>query len=180
LVRGSGNILFEGVCGVCYDETYMEINILFDEGFEGCLDAGWLEGIARAALAAQGVRGDVEMGLVVTGQERIQELNRTYRGQDKPTDVLAFALLPECDTELGLSFTNPPDGVRHLGEVIISYPQAVRQAEEQRHSLEKEVAILVIHGVLHLLGYDHIKSDEAALMSAKEAEILKMVEAKLK
>jgi probable rRNA maturation factor len=158
----------------------MEINVLFDEGFEGCLDTGWLDGMARAALSTQGVGEDVEMGLVITGQEKIQELNRTYRGQDKPTDVLAFALLPESDTEPGLSFTAPPDGVRHLGEVIISYPQAVQQAEERHYSLKREVAILVIHGVLHLLGYDHIKSDEAALMSAKEAEILKMVEAKLK
>ena len=158
----------------------MEINVLFDEGFEGCLDAGWLEGIAQAVLAAQGIGEGVEMGLVITGQEKVHELNKTYRGQDKPTDVLAFALLPGSDTELGLSFTAPPDGVRHLGEVIISYPQAVQQAEEQHHSQKREVAILVIHGVLHLLGYDHIKSDEAVLMSAKEAEILKTVEAKLK
>lgn len=164
---------------MCYDENGMEIDVLFDEGFEGCLDTKWLEGIARAALAAQGIGDDVEMGLVITGQERIQELNKTYRGQDKPTDVLAFALLPETGAEPDLSFTAPPDGVKHLGEVIISYPQAVRQAEERQHSLKREVAILVIHGVLHLLGYDHIESDEAALMSGREAEILRIIEAGL-
>ena len=171
--------MFEGVCGVCYDETDMEINVLLDEGFDGCLDTGWLEGIARAALAAQGIGDDVEIGLVIASQQRVQELNRTYRGQDKPTDVLAFALLPETGVEPDLSFTAPPDGVKHLGEVIISYPQAVRQAEERQHSLKREVAILVIHGVLHLLGYDHIESDEAALMSGREAEILRIVEADL-
>jgi probable rRNA maturation factor len=158
----------------------MEINILFDKGFEDCLDAGWLEGIAAAVLAAQGIGEEAETGLVITGQEKIQELNRTYRGQDRPTDVLAFALLPESDTEKDLPFTAPPDGVKHLGEVIISYPQAIRQAEERQHPVEREIAILTIHGVLHLLGYDHIKSDEAAVMSAKEAEILKIVEAELK
>ncbi len=171
--------LFEGYSTLCYDEIHMEINVLFDEGFEDCLGAEWLQGIAGAVLVAQGIGDDVEMGLVIASQQRVQELNKTYRGKDKPTDVLAFALLPETDTEPDLSFTAPPDGVKHLGEVIISYPQAVRQAEEHQHSLKREVAILAIHGVLHLLGYDHIGSDEAALMSAKEAEILKVVEAEL-
>ena len=157
----------------------VEINVLFDEGLDGCLDTGWLEGIARAALAAQGIGDDVEMGLVIASQERVQELNRAYRGQDKPTDVLAFALLSETGAELDLSFTAPPDGVKHLGEVIINYPQAVRQAEERQHSPKREMTILVIHGTLHLLGYDHIEDDEAAVMSAKEAEILKTVEADL-
>ena len=165
---------------MCYDEMHMEINVLFDEGFDACLDTGWLESIAKAALAAQGVGEDVEMGLVIASQERVRELNKTYRGQDKPTDVLAFALLPESDTGQGLSFTTPPDGIKHLGEVIISYPQAVRQAGEHQHPVKKEIAILIIHGVLHLLGYDHIKSDEAVVMSAKEAEILKVVEVELK
>lgn len=157
----------------------MEIDILFDEGFEDCLDAGWLEGIATAALAAQGVEDDVEMGLVIASQEKVHQLNKTYRGQNKPTDVLSFALLPEADAESGSSFATPPDGVKHLGEVIISYPQTFIQAEEHGHSLKKEAAILVIHGVLHLLGYDHIEDDEADVMSAKEAEILKAVEAEL-
>jgi probable rRNA maturation factor len=158
----------------------MEIGILLDEGFEDCLDAGWLEGIARAVLTAQGAGEDAEMGLVITSQERVHELNKTYRGQDRPTDVLAFALRLESDAETDLPFTAPPDGVKHLGEVVISYPQAVRQAEEHQHPIKKEVAILVIHGVLHLLGYDHVKPGEAAAMSAREAEILKMVEVGLK
>lgn len=157
----------------------MEIDILFDEGLEDCLDAGWLEGIAAAALTAQGLGDDVEMGLVIASQERVHRLNRTYRGQDRPTDVLSFALLPEADAEPDSAFAAPPDGVKHLGEVIISYPQAVIQAEEHGHSVKREAAILVIHGVLHLLGYDHVEDDEAVVMSAKEAEILKAVEAEL-
>ena len=109
--------MFEGVCGVCYDEIDMAINVLFDEGSDACLDTGWLEGIDMAALAAQGIGDDVEMGLMIASQERMQELNRTYRGQDKPTDVLAFALLPETGAEPDLSFTAPPDEVKHLSLV---------------------------------------------------------------
>ena len=69
-----------------------------------------------------------------------------------------------------------PDGKLHLGEVIISYPQAVIQAEEHRHSVKKEVAILIIHGVLHLLGYDHDEPKRRRQMAAREAEILSNVE----
>ena len=74
------------------------------------------------------------------------------------------------------TFVAPPDRVLHLGEVIISYPQAVIQAEECQHSLKKELAILIIHGVLHLLGYDHDKPEPERKMRAREAEILSGIE----
>ena len=154
----------------------MEINILFDEGLEGCLDAAWVEGIVKQALITQGIRGDVEMGLVIASQQRVQELNKTYRGKDKPTDVLSFAMLPEPAAGQEAIFATPPDGITHLGEVIISYPQAVKQAEEHRHSIKREAAILIIHGVLHLLGYDHIEPEPASRMAAREAAILEIVE----
>jgi len=154
----------------------MEINILFDKGLEGCLDRGWLQGITEQALAAQGIGNDIEIGLVIASRERVQELNKTYLGRDEPTDVLAFAMLSESSTEQGLSFATPPDGIKHLGEVIIYYPQAVKQAEEHEHSIKKEMAILIIHGVLHLLGYDHGEPEPAHQMAAREAAILKIVE----
>jgi len=72
-------------------------------------------------------------------------------------------------------FVMPPDGVSHLGEVIISYPQAVAQAEEQRHSVQREIAILIIHGVLHLLGYEHDKPEEEKEMRALQEKILGQV-----
>jgi probable rRNA maturation factor len=154
----------------------MEINILFDAGLEDCLDAGWIQSIAEQALVAQGVGDDVEMGLVIASQQRVQELNKTYRGKDEPTDVLAFAMLPESSAEQESSFATPPDGMKHLGEVIIGYPQAVKQAEEHMHSIAREVAILIIHGVLHLLGYDHNEPEPAHQMAAREAAILDIVE----
>jgi probable rRNA maturation factor len=148
----------------------MEVDVSFDEGFEGCLDTDWLKGIAESTLAAEKIEGDTEMGLVIAGQQRVRQLNKSYRGKDSPTDVLAFAMLSKPEEET--PFTAPPDGVRHLGEVIISYPQAVKQAKEQKHSVAREVTILIIHGTLHLLGYDHIKDEDAARMRAREKEIL--------
>jgi probable rRNA maturation factor len=117
----------------------------------------------------------VEMGLVIASQQRVKELNKTYRGKDEPTDVLAFAAREEDGADLP-PFVQPPDGVLHLGEVIIGYPQAVKQAEEHMHSIKREIAILVIHGVLHLLGYEHDEPEPARKMAAREAEVLKIVE----
>ena len=74
------------------------------------------------------------------------------------------------------SFVHPPDGVLHLGEVIISYPQAVIQAEEYQHPVEREILILIIHGVLHLLGYEHDTPELELKMRAREAEILSHIE----
>jgi probable rRNA maturation factor len=153
----------------------MEIDVLFDEGFEDCLDAGWIRSIAEQALVTQGIGGGVEMGLVIASQQRVKELNKTYRGKDEPTDVLAFATREEDGADLP-PFVQPPDGVLHLGEVIIGYPQAVKQAEEHMHSIKREIAILVIHGVLHLLGYEHDEPEPARKMAAREAEVLKIVE----
>ena len=160
----------------------MEINILIDEGYEGYLEVGWLQSVAEQVLVAQDAGSKVELGLVITGQERVQQLNRSYLGKDEPTDVLAFSMLPEplatTESEASSPFVQPPDGVLHLGEVIVSYPQAVLQAEEHRHSVKREIAILIIHGVLHLLGYDDEKPEPRQQMVAREAEILSHVEGK--
>jgi probable rRNA maturation factor len=156
----------------------MEINVLIDEGFEGCPEASWLQSIVEHVLAAQRTGSGMELSLVIASQERVQQLNRSYRGKDEPTDVLAFSMLPGKETSEVESppFVAPPDGVLHLGEVIISYPQALIQAEEHHHSLKREVAILIIHGVLHLLGYEHDKPELERQMRAREAEVLNSIE----
>ncbi len=158
----------------------MEINVLIDEGLKTCLEVSWLQSVAEQVLIAQNASSDVELSLVIASQERVRQLNRDYLGRDRPTDVLAFAMLPELPVEGEIEtdfplFIAPPDGVSHLGEVIISYPQAVIQAEEHRHSIKKEIAILIIHGVLHLLGYEHDKPELGRQMRAREAEILSQV-----
>ena len=152
----------------------MEINVLVDEGLEIGVDTGWLEGVARQVLEAQGAGAKFELGLVIATGERVKQLNRDYLGKDESTDVLAFSAREEGTDQT--PFIHPPDGLLHLGEVIIAYPQAVIQAEEHQHSVKKELAILIIHGVLHLLGYEHDKPNLARQMRAREAELLSIVE----
>lgn len=155
----------------------MEINIIIDESFTGCPESEWFQAIIGRVLSAQKTGPDVELGLVITNPERIRELNRRYRRMDCPTDVLAFTMLDGDEPEAEPArFVTPPDDVQHLGEVIISYPQAVRQAQEQAHTAEMELAILVVHGVLHLLGYDHADPEPERLMQARETEILGTLE----
>jgi probable rRNA maturation factor len=161
----------------------MEINILIDEDLAAYINEGWLQKVASQALSALGADPTTELGLVITDQEKIQKLNSEYLGRNEPTDVLAFSMLPEpLPAEGGKPdlhpFIEPPDGVSHLGEVIISYPQAVIQAQEQQHSVEREIAILVIHGILHLMGYRDDTPEFASQMKAKETEILSRMEEK--
>jgi len=156
----------------------MEISVLIDEDLEGDIEESWLQSVAEQVLVAQGVSSRVELGLVIASQERVQQLNQSYLGRDESTDVLAFSMLP-TEGETGADFppfVTPPDGMLHLGEVIISYPQAVIQAEEHQHSIKKELTILIIHGVLHLLGYENDRPESKHQMAAREAEILSYIE----
>jgi len=146
-----------------------EIEIFIEEEFRA-VDGGWVKKIVRQVLKAEGVAPLYEVSLVFTDSATVQRLNRDYRGVDEPTDVLAFYMLPQKGADS--SFALPPDGVTRLGEVIISYPQAVAQAKEQGHSTERELALLVIHGILHLLGYDHEEPEEESKMRERERELL--------
>jgi len=126
--------------------------------------------LVERVLIKMGERS-AEVGVVLTGDAEIQRLNRQYRRMDQPTDVLAFALRED-------SFTPQPRGLhRHLlGDVVISVPTARKQATEQGHSLEQEIAVLIIHGLLHLMGYDHERSPVAArAMKRKERELFRAV-----
>jgi probable rRNA maturation factor len=151
----------------------MEVNVLIDGEFESCPGEGWFRDTIEQVLEVQGASPNAEVSLMITGQKRMRELNRTYRGADRPTDVLAFHMT-EAGTE-DKSFIAPPDGVLHLGEVIISYPQAALQAEEQQHSVKRELTILLVHGVLHLLGYDHEKPEEERQMREQERFVLSRI-----
>lgn len=155
----------------------MEINVLIDEPLETDLEAGWLEGVARQVLEVEGAGAEVEVGLLIATGERVKKLNRDYLGEDGLTDVLAFSAREEGED---FPFVHPPDGRLHLGEVIIAYPQAVVQAAEHSHPLERELAILIIHGLLHLLGYDHDETEGERRMKAREAELLSYTEGGLK
>ena len=146
------------------------VDILVDEKFLGAVDGASVNRIVRHILKAERVVPPCQVSLVLTDSETVRQLNRDYRGIDEPTDVLAFSMLPQKGDDP--SFALPPDGVTRLGEVIISYPQAVAQAKEQGHSPERELALLVVHGILHLLGYDHEEPGEESKMRERERELL--------
>lgn len=147
-----------------------KIGISIEEKFRGLVDGGWVRKIVRQVLKAEGVAPPYEVSLVFTDSETVKQLNRDYRGLDKPTDVLAFCMLPQKGADD--SFALPPDGVSRLGEIIISYTQALEQAEEQGHSPQRELTLLIIHGILHLLGYDHEEPEEEEEMRKREKELL--------
>ena len=144
-----------------------EVSILIEPPFRGRLDRAALRRLAVRVLKSESVAPPAEVGLVVTDDETVRDLNRRYRGIDEPTDVLAFG-----HEATGEPFVTPPDGVRRLGEVILSYPTAERQALEAGQSVQEEAAHLVTHGLLHLLGYDHEDPDDERRMRAREEGLL--------
>jgi probable rRNA maturation factor len=151
----------------------MEISVEIDSRFAGCLKKKWLKSIVDQTLRIQGAGNEAEVSLFVTGQKQIHELNKAYLEEDRPTDVLSFPML-EPSAKVG--FVTAPDGKKHLGEVIVSFPQAVFQAEEHGHPVEREMSVLVVHGLLHLLGYDHGGAVEKKEMQAREKAILSLLD----
>ena len=125
-----------------------------------------LAALARRTMAAEGVQAQAEISVVIADDETIRELNQRYRGVDAPTDVLSF------DVESDGDFVTPPGSARHVGEIVISYPMAARQAERGGDAIDGELAHLLVHGLLHLLGYDHESSDEAEAMRQREDALL--------
>ena len=153
----------------------IQLSIRIEKPFVGLVSKQWLRQAMKLTLAHTGLSSPVELGLVIAGDDTVHELNRNYRSVDRTTDVIAFALSER--REGAGPFVAPPDDVIHLGEIIISYPQAKRQADEQRHPLEKELALLVVHGVLHLLGYDHELPEQEQKMRAMESKVLAAIKA---
>ena len=116
-------------------------------------------------------RPDAEVSLSFLSDRRIQSLNRIYRGKDQPTDVLAFSLAHSKPVRVKKKMDPSPP--LFLGDVVLSVPTAQRQARERGHSLRREMARLIIHGLLHLLGYDHVKAIDARRMRRKEWAMLR-------
>ena len=128
-----------------------------------------VRGAVLASLEYEGFGADTELSVTFTDNEGIRAINAEYRGIDKPTDVLSF---PLTDYE-GVDFPVADEPCSSLGDIVISLERANEQAEEFGHSFEREVAFLTVHSMLHLLGYDHVNSDEEdAEMRQKQREIL--------
>lgn len=172
--------------------SLQEIDISVDEPYQQELSEVWLRTVMEAALVEALPQGEpAQVGLVVTDDKTVQELNRQFRGLDEVTDVLSFSAShsghwegdpqesdeasPESVDSEELNFVLPPGEPSPLGEVIISFPQTIRQAQERNGPVEQELALLIIHGVLHLVGYDHMEPEDEAQMQAKARSALAAV-----
>lgn len=120
---------------------------------------------ANQTMAYNNVAEGAALTLLLADDAYLRELNRHYRGEDQPTDVLSFPAgepLPGSEALLD-----------YLGDIAISVPFAQRQADAAGHDLEAEVQLLAVHGVLHLLGHDHLEPEEKAAMWAIQADVLR-------
>ncbi|MEZ3477993.1 MAG: rRNA maturation RNase YbeY [Lachnospiraceae bacterium] len=131
------------------------------------------------ALDLENCPYEVSVNVLLTDDQGIHAMNKQYRGIDRPTDVLSF---PNVDYENPSDFTgiedtaedyfDPESGELCLGDIVISVDKVYAQAEEYGHTPRREYAFLIAHSMLHLLGYDHMEPDEAAVMEQKQEEIL--------
>lgn len=145
----------------------MQINVLIDHG-QDLVQSLDIEGLALFVLQEMNCPESTDVTISFVSNERIHELNKEYRGMDKPTDVLSF----ECDN---VPFDDEDvDDVEEyeLGDVIIAADVALAQTEEFGTTFEEEVSLLTVHGLLHLCGYDHIENEEAEIMEALEQSLL--------
>ena len=146
--------------------------IYFNNSQEGVVSYALKMLIRRSVIAAldyEGYDNDCEISVTLTDNAGIQALNNQYRNIDAPTDVLSFPLVEYESTE-----EPPADEANMLGDIVISLERAEEQADEFGHSFEREVAFLTVHSMLHLLGYDHVNSEEEdEEMRSRQREIMK-------
>lgn len=137
------------------------------EGYDEFIDVETVEDYIKTVIEDEySNEKDVYMSLLLTNNENIQIVNRDYRGKDQPTDVISFAYLDnEDDFQLGPYLT--------LGDIVISLERVENQASDYNHSFKREFYYVLTHGILHLLGYDHIEDEDKKVMRKKEEEILK-------
>jgi probable rRNA maturation factor len=143
------------------------IEVLIRHEFEACVDRAEIECVVQHVLRIEAAPSDASLSVVITDDDEVRSLNRQFRGVDAPTDVLSFA-----DDVPDPAFVDASGEPPYLGDVVLSFPRAQAQAVEQGHSTVREVCLLVAHGVLHLLGYDHADPEEEAAMWAKQDAIL--------
>ncbi|HJX03870.1 MAG TPA: rRNA maturation RNase YbeY [Dehalococcoidia bacterium] len=154
-----------------------DVNITIDKTLNNIeVNARWLKSLLSNILEYIPAPKPIEMGIRLTDNANIRELNQQYRSIDEPTDVLSFNMLEHAHTDTEIQFISAPDNLDHIGEVIISYEKAIEQAGIYNNTIKKELAILLIHGILHLFGYDHESDKDYKNMHEKEEFILRGIE----
>jgi probable rRNA maturation factor len=154
------------------DQPYV-IEVDAEESFSGLVEAENLVAVATATLRHLQIPA-ATLTIVVTDDETVQRLNLEYRGVDAPTDVLSFAAQESVPD--GPTLILPPELAgelaSYLGDLLLAYPYTARQAERYGRSVAAELRLLVVHGVLHLLGYDHATQEEEDNMWALQDAVL--------
>lgn len=152
-----------------------------DEQSEQAVDLDRWVALARAALTDEGVRGLAEVSLIFADEAAMADLNAQFMGKTGPTDVLSFPIddepapsgrVPDAGST-GPGDPSEPEIPQLIGDIVICPGVAATNAVEHEHSLDDELALLIVHGVLHLLGWDHEIDAEAEQMEAREQELLK-------
>ncbi|TFB24839.1 rRNA maturation RNase YbeY [Filobacillus milosensis] len=128
-----------------------------------------IEKLVDFAAKMEEVNGDAELSITLVNNEEIREINRDYRGKDYATDVISFALQEQGEDELEIIGEDLPE---HLGDIIVSIEKAKEQADEYQHTFQRELGFLIVHGLLHLLGYDHQSVEEEKEMFERQEHIL--------
>ncbi|MBN2044117.1 MAG: rRNA maturation RNase YbeY [Anaerolineales bacterium] len=134
------------------------------------IDNPALTGLTAQVMLITGTAPESALSLRITTDEEIQQLNKKYLGKDAPTDVLSFPI----------SFEDPETGAPYLGDIVISLPTATRQAESSGHAASEEIKLLLVHGILHLLGYDHTTPEDKSQMWALQNQILTQLDIQAK
>ena len=137
-----------------------------------------IERAIKLCVEKEGFPFPCEASVTLVDSEDIQDLNREHRGIDKPTDVLSFPSIEYINGEPQIQpgDTDPDSGQVFLGDIIISVERAFEQSQDYGHSVERELSFLAVHGILHLLGYDHETEDDEKLMFSLQEEVLNEME----
>lgn len=160
------------------------MTIIFEEEYNKELGINYKEvadRVINAALDYEKCPYEAEISLTLTDNESIHEINKEFREIDRPTDVLSFPMVDYEEAgdfdflESTDEYFNPETGELMLGDIVISLDKVEEQAEAYGHSVLREYAFLIAHSMLHLMGYDHMEEDEAAIMEKKQNEILELL-----
>lgn len=148
----------------------MSVLVKIHPKFSNLVEAGWISSLVERTINEYFSEQNWQLAIALEDDKTVQQLNKQYRDIDSVTDVLSF----EGD------YIDPESGLTHLGDIIIAVPQTQKQAETATHSFPHELAMLIIHGILHLKGYDHAEIEEEKIMWKKQEQILQEVLSSLK
>lgn len=150
---------------------------VYYENIEKIDEEELIKKVVKTVLNEEKVIRDLEVYITLTNNEIIQKINAMYRNINKPTDVLSFPMFEKEEVE-DFKVSKEQTEETILGDIIISVEKVKEQAEEYGHSFKRELAYLVTHGMLHLLGYDHMIEEEKNIMRKREEEILEILDIK--